>query len=519
MKIHLAILPYFQNKSFLVPHLGLACIKAYLSKYSPDDTIKVSDFRVLDDSKHIWKSSDVPQITSKYTFVSDIYELPIIASLIDKYLKNKSLKNILEVSKDEVYQWSMDRSLFYENVIEKLNKTNLFALKNLQKFGGYDLVGFSTYTSNLYLSILMAILIKINYPNTKIFFGGPQITQGDTTRELLLKSGIADYLILGEGEQPVLDLVNAIKLKDDIDNIVGIKTKDNLDKIDTFFESMNLEDLPVPNYDGINFSLFKPSLIPIYSNRGCPFRCHFCSEHSLFGKKFKRRSPEKVISDMKILSNKYGIYEFSLSDSLINSSDDWLIEFTYQLEKIEEKFLWGGYFRAETDESLIKKMKKVGLHSAILGVESFSQKTLDKMNKKKVKQETLDTINSLVNNEIYAFVNLFVGYPEETEEDFLTTLEVSNQFYKDFKAKNKLEFFRITARNFQLRPFSNVYKAYDKFGLEAETWENYFDEKIHPKELQSIFEKTLCNFKVKNISINETMHRLFLMQQIRKKTI
>jgi radical SAM superfamily enzyme YgiQ (UPF0313 family) len=519
MKIHLAILPHFQNKSFLVPHLGMACIKAYVSKYSTDTTIKVSDFRTYEESKYIWSSDDLPQLTSRYTFVSDIYELPIIASLINKYLKYKSLKSILDVSKEEVYQWSMDRSLFYENVLEKLNKTNLFALKQLPKFGGYDLVGFSTYTSNLYLSVLMAILIKLNYPNTKIFFGGPQITQGDTTRELLLRSGIADYLILGEGEQPVLDLVNALKNNEDTSKIIGLKSFDNLEQVDTFSQSMNLEELPVPDYDGTNFYSFKPSLIPIYSNRGCPFRCHFCSEHSLFGKTFKRRSPEKVIIDMQILSKRYGLRDFSLSDSLINSSDEWLVEFTERLEKIDENFIWGGYFRAETDESLIRKMKKVGLYSAILGVESFSQQTLDKMNKKKVKQETLDTINALVDNEIYAFVNLFVGYPGEKEEDFLTTLEVSNQFYKDFRDKNKLEYFRITARNFQLRPFSNVYKAYEKFGLEAKTWSDYFDENMHPQELKNVFDKTLCSFNVKGISISETMHRLYLMQQIRKKTI
>ncbi|MFN8671495.1 MAG: hypothetical protein U0457_05335 [Candidatus Sericytochromatia bacterium] len=79
----------------------------------------------------------------------------------------------------------------------RLKITNLFALKHLVKYGGYDLVGFSLYVSNLYLSIFMAMLLKFN-TLIQNSFGGPQVTQSSSTRELLLKSGIADYLVLGE---------------------------------------------------------------------------------------------------------------------------------------------------------------------------------------------------------------------------------------------------------------------------------------------------------------------------------
>jgi radical SAM superfamily enzyme YgiQ (UPF0313 family) len=519
MRLLLSVLPSFQNKSFLVAHLGNACISAYLKKNLSDLVVNTLDLRVAQGVREIWGADDLPQITTKNTFVSDIYDLPLIASLIHNYQKNKSLKEVLEPNLAVITRWAFERSTFYETVIDKLKKTNTFALKNLSKFAGYDIVGFSLYTTNLYFSVLMAILIKINYPKTKIVFGGPQITQGETTRELLLKGGIADYLILGEGEQPMLELINSLKENSNPDKIIGLKTISNFNEPDTFSQSMNLEELPVPDYSTTNFQLFNPKVIPIYSNRGCPFRCHFCSEHSLFGKKFKRRSPQRVVEDMKYLSNKHNIYEFTIADSLINSSDEWLEEFVEVLANTEEKFLWGGYFRAEMEEQLISKMKKVGLNSAILGVESFSQETLDNMNKKKVKQETIDTINYLVDNEVYAFVNLFVAYPGEKEDAFITTLEVSNRLYKEIKARNKAPFFRLTARNFQLRPFSNVYKAYEKFGLEAKTWSDSYDEVHFGKELKNVFDKTLCTFSVTDVSLNETLHRTVLMKQIREKTI
>jgi hypothetical protein len=364
MRILLAVLPYFQSEGFVLPHLGIACIKGFLNKFLPNVKVNTLDLRINNEIEDLWSPEDFPQITIRKTFVSDIYELTIIASLIEKFLKSRTINAILEPDYEVVKEWSFDRSILPEFTLDRLKKTHLYAMSQLQKFGGYDVVGFSIYTSNLYFSIFMAMLIKITYPNTKIIFGGPQITQGDTTRELLLKGQIADYLVLGEGEQPTLEIINSILNNESPDKIVGVKTLNNLDRLDTFYQEVNLEELPTPDYEGTLFNLYKPKLISIYSNRGCPFRCHFCSEHSLFGKKFKRRSPEKVIKDMSILSKKHNIFHFHFADSLLNSSEEWLEEFITLLEKSEEKFTWEGFFRAEIDLPLVKRMRSVGLRKA-----------------------------------------------------------------------------------------------------------------------------------------------------------
>lgn len=510
MKVLLSILPSFEQKSYCLPSTGLACIKAYLKEKSPETNIKLIDLRTEKEVHEIWRPDDFPGITIRKAYVSDIYELSLMASLIHNYKKTKSITKSFP-SKEVIEKWSYDRTILPEFITSKLELTHKFALKHLTKFGGYDIVGFSTYTSNLYLTLLMAIFIKITYPNTKIVFGGPQITQSDSTRELLLKGSVADFLVLGEGEKPFLDILNALTNNYPTDKIIGVKTPENLDRLDTFYQEMDLESLPTPDYDDISFQNYGHKLISIYSNRGCPFRCHFCAEHSLFGKTFKRRSPEKVVEDMIKLHKKLGTNTFHFADSLVNSSDEWLDKFVELLSKTEQKFLWEGYFRAEIKEAMVKKMKAVGLRKTVLGVESFAQDTLDHMNKKKVKQEILDTITYLADNEINTTINILVGYPEEKESDFITTLGI----VKDLKKKYKASVLRIASKTFQLRPFSNVYKVYDKFGLSATTWESIYDEKYHGEELKSVFEKTLYSFSINGISIGETLHRLNLVNQVR----
>ncbi|MFN8671481.1 MAG: radical SAM protein [Candidatus Sericytochromatia bacterium] len=512
MKIILSILPSFELRRLCFPSAGIACIKAYLKKNLPNIEVTTIDLRTQPESLEIWRPEDFPQITIKKSFVSDIYELSIIASLITNYQKFNSISKTFP-AEEVIEKWSYDRTILPDFIIQKLEDTHKFALKNLIKFGGYKLVGFSVYTSNLYLSILMAIFIKISYPDTKIVFGGPQITQSDSTRELLLKSEIVDYLVLGEGEQPFFDIINSLTNNEPIDNKIGVKTINNINEPDTFYQELDLESLPTPDYDGIIFQHYKHKIISIYSNRGCPFRCHFCSEHSLFGKKFKRRSPERVLEDMIYLNKRLDTNTFHFADSLVNSSEEWLEEFVELLSKKYYNFFWEGYFRAEIDPLLVSKMKKVGLRRVILGVESFSQDTLDKMNKKKLKNEILETIDALVKNEIHTGVNLLVGYPGETEEDFLTTIKIARDFQK--KYSDKIKYLRFPARSFQMRPFSNIYKVYDKFGLSAENWSNLYDENNMPFYFKDIFEKTLYTFSVNGISITDTLHRLQLVNQIK----
>jgi biotin synthase-like enzyme len=518
MRILLSVFPLFQdaNSNYHNAHLGNACIKAYLKQYYPDLVINTIDLRNFPGIERVW-AFNLPVFSFSQLFISDIQDLPLITSLVQNYRKNKNVVQLLEPDHELAARWAMERAIFPGRMIDSLKKMNLFAFKYLRYFEGYDLLGFSLYNTNIYLSVFMALLIRIMYPKTRIVFGGPQVTQGETTREFLLKSGVADFLVIGEGEQPMLEVVNALQSGGSIDNIHGVKTLGNFTSPDTFSENANLDKLPLPDFEGINFSALKPPLIPVYSNRGCPFRCNFCSEHSLFGKKFKRRAPERVLQDMRELSKKYGVSNFAFMDSLLNSSEKWLEEFSDLAIKSDEKFLWSGYQRASLNEKLVKKIKKAGLTLTTLGVESFSQATLDHMNKRRVNSEIIDSINFLMDNGVMTSINIVVGYPEESIDDFLDTMKITNDFYEKYDREKKLEYFSITARTFRLQPFSNNYGNYEHMGIEVKNWAHYYSPDYYPEDLKGVFDKTLCTFDIKNMPVSELIKREYIMKQIPEK--
>jgi len=516
MKILLSVLPNFQSYNFLLPHLGNACLKAFLEKNLDNSfSIKTLDLRLNKNIENIWSPNETPQITYKKLFVSDIYEFPLIISLIDTFHKYKSINSLLTPNKDVVTPWALERNKLPDIIMSKLKATNLFALKHINLFGGYDIVCFSLYTSNLYLSIIMAILIRLTYPKTKIIFGGAQVTQSYSTRQILLKGEIADYLVIGEGEQPLLEIAKALSENKNINNFTGIKTIENLHLPDEYSQMKNLDELPTPDYQNTNFSLFPIPVIPVYSNRGCPYSCNFCSEYKLFGKGFRVCSPEKVVQDMNALSAIHRIDEFTLLDSLINSSKSWINEFSDILIKNNKNFKWGGYFRADIDNESIVKMKKSGLVVVALGVESFSDNTLRNMNKRRIKDSIIETINNFVENEIATNVNIVVGFPEETDEDFWQTFNICSELKKKFENKNKLKYFKLTIRNFQLRVFSNVFDDYEKMGVTVKNWEDYYSKDYCPDNLKSLFDETLCSFEINNLPVSEISTRLEFMNQMK----
>lgn len=177
---------------------------------------------------------------------------------------------------------------------------------------------------------------------------------------------VADYVVVGEAEEIILDVIEG-KYKEKI--IYGTKTID-------------LDKLPLINYKLLE-CVEKMDPIPIMTSRGCPFDCNFCTVTKIFGRKFRMQSPTKIISEIENVKNYskcnyFFFYDdnFTANRKRISELCDLLIEKKYQIN-------FGAQVRSDLakDPELLEKMVKAGLRRVYVGFESIDDNVLKALNK------------------------------------------------------------------------------------------------------------------------------------------
>jgi anaerobic magnesium-protoporphyrin IX monomethyl ester cyclase len=282
------------------------------------------------------------------------------------------------------------------------------------------LVGFSLYDSTLSVSMLLTKAIKKISPETYVVFGGPACDE----KEIILK-GSVDFLVYGEGEDTITDLVDRIQNNRSFEDCPGIVfvRKGDIVKTDPRPLIQDINKIPFPDFSNFDLKKYPLQNLPMFTSRGCPNRCTFCSESPRWGK-YRHRTAENIVLEMERNVSEFGITHFSMEDSTINGD-------THEFEKMcdliiskELKVTWGGKARIhpKMNRNYLEKVYMAGCRGFIFGIESGSQKVIDHMNKN-IKISDVETV---IRNarEVGIRVGCFfiVGYVNESEEDFEETL-------------------------------------------------------------------------------------------------
>jgi len=252
-----------------------------------------------------------------------------------------------------------------------------------------------------------------------------------------------DFVIIGEGEKTLLNLINAIDRGDPYDKIDGICYRRDDGQIILNPHKKYIEDLdsiPFPAFDLLPleryFEINRPHgtitrnkrIIPIVTSRGCPAKCVFCSIHPVWGRRYRARSPENVVDEIEMLVNRYGAQEIQIEDDNFTYDRaraericDLLIE-----RRIDVAFTApNGLAIWALDERLLYKLREVGFYRLTLAVESGSQMTLSRIIHKPLKLEHVIRIIDIA-NKIGFDIDLFfvVGFPGETLEEMQKTFDL-----------------------------------------------------------------------------------------------
>ncbi|MCD4769187.1 MAG: B12-binding domain-containing radical SAM protein [Bacteroidales bacterium] len=289
----------------------------------------------------------------------------------------------------------------------------------------YDLIGITSSSQVFLEAVEIANRIKKIFPDTPICIGG---SHPSTVREESLQDFPFDYAIFGEGEISFSELIGYLKNRVDISTINGLIYKSASGSI-----IMNppreiikdIDNIPFPAYDLFNMSGYPQHRIT--TSRGCPFNCVFCNSHSLWTNKWRKRSTENLIEEIKILISRHKRKSFVFNDDSFNIDARRVVNFCNELIKQKVNIIWSTSVRVDLiTPEMATKMKQSGCYNVSIGVESANNEVLKRMNKKTTKEKISDGINILRNAGIDVMGQFMIGNPG----DNLETVKESVEFAK-----------------------------------------------------------------------------------------
>jgi anaerobic magnesium-protoporphyrin IX monomethyl ester cyclase len=285
-----------------------------------------------------------------------------------------------------------------------------------------DVVGitieYAIVTSN---SISLAKQIRQLNPKIKVIAGGHQAT---FIAEELLETKLFDAIFIGEGEYSLRQYAIA----GDYSNIAGVKYMKGSKIVDRGKTRLvELNGLKPPAYHlmprGIKL------LTGIESSRGCPYKCNYCETRNFFGSGLYRKlSPEIFMRNLRHALDSGSSFNFFLVD------DCFTADMKGHVKKIcsaiiDQELPINFILQARVDNlvnhvDMLPMLKKAGLKTIILGIESIYQQTLSDMNKSGYAQKEIkNLLEACRDNDLKTFASVIFGYPNETREMILGTAD------------------------------------------------------------------------------------------------
>jgi len=262
----------------------------------------------------------------------------------------------------------------------------------------------------------------------KVVMGG--VFPSTFPEEALTES--VDYVVRGEGEQPLLALMEGLEpavirglvyKKNGIVHNNGVSLPiSNLDKIP--FPARDI--LPVEKYFSLSPRMERnKKAFSMITSRGCPYDCNFCSVHSVCGYKWRGRSPSNVIEEVEMMVRNYNINHVEFEDDNLTLNKERAESIFDGLTNLKRDITWSAHngVRVDTlDKKLIKKMGKSGCVRLNLAIESGNKSVLNHMNKKLSLEKVVEVVRYCGEEKICTTGFLLVGYPGETKKSFAETL-------------------------------------------------------------------------------------------------
>ena len=265
-----------------------------------------------------------------------------------------------------------------------------------------------------------------------VVVGGPD---GFARKEAHVESG-ADFIVKGEGEATVAELVSAL--------VDGGRPGDGFDipglsyvrdgKLVVGGERGKLPDLdslPWPDRAAVDFTpyfdnwrrIHGETSMALITARGCPYSCAWCSRQ-VFGKSHRQRTPANVVDELAHVKERYRTDKLWISDDVLTMKRRWVLEFVDEVKRRDAAIPFEGVTRVNLlDEELVEALRSIGCFRLWFGAESGVQRIVDRMQKGYKVEQILKATRMAQAAGIQVGHFIMLGYPTETRADVLGTID------------------------------------------------------------------------------------------------
>ena len=249
--------------------------------------------------------------------------------------------------------------------------------------------------------------------------------------EQYLQEG-ADFVILGEGEITLRELIQALESGTaDLSKIPGITAPWIPPGRRPVLH--DLDSLPDPAWDLVDMEAYRKIWVDrhgyfslnLATTRGCPYKCNWCAK-PIYGNRYNSRSPERVAAEIEMLTERYGVRYFWMSDDIFGLKPGWVQRFRdiVQEKKLDFRYKIQSRVDLLLQEDAIDALAASGLHQVWVGAESGSQKILDAMDKGTTVEEIRQATRLLKQKGVEVCFFLQFGYIGETRADIDLTIRL-----------------------------------------------------------------------------------------------
>lgn len=302
--------------------------------------------------------------------------------------------------------------------------TNQEAVEQCSSFSP-QIIGITATVLTIQTARELSILIKKMIPEVRIVLGGPMIS---SMPELSLKEGAFDCGVLGEGELVFPKLCQQLK-SGSWDPLVLpgiIALNDNgWEKTKRPPLINNIDVLPIPawhllpspdSYRPMPAGYRRLPMAHMVTSRGCPYKCVYC-DRSVFGNRFRTRSPTFIVNEMELLHREYGVKEIKFYDDLFNFSEKRVLAICDEIENRQLDISWSCMCRVDKVTDLMARaMKSAGCWQVDFGLESGNQRILDRMKKGLNIEDSIRGVKIARKAGLKIRAYFIVGMPGETKQ-------------------------------------------------------------------------------------------------------